>query len=988
MVVGLGVAQLFGAIRPGFAADRQYLRGQLPEAVSHLQSLGRLPGAAPLQLAIGLPLRNEPALNQLIQEMYDPASPNYHRYLMPEQFAEQFGPTAEDYQAVIDFARANGLTVTGTHPNRVILDVSGSVAAVEKAFHVTLRTFRHPREARDFFSPDAEPSIDLNVSISHVSGLDNFVIPRPASLKRKLAADSPMITPASGSAPGGLYLGNDFRAAYAPGVMLNGTGQSVALLELDGYNVSDITNYEGHAGFPNITLTNILIDGFSGAAGANNVEVALDIEVARSMAPGLAKIIVYEGPNPGNPADILNRMATDNAAKQISSSWLIGDNSSYVAAYKQFATQGQSFFQASGDDGAYYSGIGQSADDTNVTLVGGTTLFTTGPGGAYTSETVWNWYSTKKGTGVNGGGGGISLNSLPIPTWQLGINMTTNLGSTAFRNSPDVALTADDIFVVADGGANYTVGGTSAAAPLWAGFTALINQQAAGFGAPTVGFLNPAVYTIGKSAGYSTNFHDITAGNNTNTTVSSKYYAVPGYDLCTGWGSPNGQNLINTLVPPDVLGLTPLTGFNASGAIGGPFTTTVQTFTLTNSGAALLNWQAASTSSWLTVSPLSGSLAAAGQTIVTVSLNSAASNLVSGTYTATVWLTNQTSGVVQNRQFSLQVAQPLAISPATGFTASGPAGGPFNISAQNFSLTNLGATSLSWSLINTSLWLYASPTGGALAPGGPATTVTVGLNAAANTLVTGIYSASLWFSNVTGHAALSLSFTLQVGQSIVQNGGFETGSFSAWTLTGDTASGIDTGLNSGISPHSGSFLAALGEPNALGYLSQTLSTVSNQDYLLSLWLNSPDAAVASGGLVAFNTPNEFSVSWNGATIFDQVNMGPIGWTNLVFVVTATSASTALQFGERVDPWYFGLDDINVWPIPNPSFRSLVRTNGNKVVFSWNALAGLAYQVQYSTNLTKTNWIVLSTNNATGPILTFTNTYGTDPRRFYRIRRLP
>ena len=88
------------------------------------------------------------------------------------------------------------------------------------------------------------------------------------------------------------------------------------------------------------------------------------------------------------------------------------------------------------------------------------------------------------------------------------------------------------------------------------------------------------------------------------------------------------------------------------------------------------------------------------------------------------------------------------------------------------------------------------------------------------------------------------------------------------------------------------------------------------------------------------------------------------------------------------PITLGLDDINVWPIPNPSFRSVTKTGTNAVVFSWNSLAGIAYQVQYTTNLFKTNWIILSTNTATGSILTFTNSYGTDRQRFYRIRQLP
>jgi hypothetical protein len=142
------------------------------------------------------------------------------------------------------------------------------------------------------------------------------------------------------------------------------------------------------------------------------------------------------------------------------------------------------------------------------------------------------------------------------------------------------------------------------------------------------------------------------------------------------------------------------------------------------------------------------------------------------------------------------------------------------------------------------------------------------------------------------------------------------------------------------------------------------------------------------------TPNQFVVNWNTNspgvnTIFNQNNMAALNtWTNMTFILTATGTNTTLQFGSRNDPAAFGLDDINVWPIPNPSFRSVSKTSANTVIFSWNSLASIAYQVQYSTNLTKTNWISLSTNIATGPVLMFTNSYGTDIQRFYRVRRLP
>ena len=166
---------------PGRARERQTLHGHVPAAVGHLRALERLASTNRLNLVIGLPLRNREALASLLGQLYDPASPAYHQYLTPGQFAERFGPTPQDYEAVIAFAKANGLRVTGTHPNRTLVDVSGAAGDIEKTFQVKLRVYQHPTEGRTFYAPDAEPSLDLAVPVLSVSGLDNFAVPRPAS---------------------------------------------------------------------------------------------------------------------------------------------------------------------------------------------------------------------------------------------------------------------------------------------------------------------------------------------------------------------------------------------------------------------------------------------------------------------------------------------------------------------------------------------------------------------------------------------------------------------------------------------------------------------------------------------------------------------------------------------------------------------------------------------------------------------------------------
>ncbi|MDB6067805.1 MAG: putative Tripeptidyl-peptidase [Pedosphaera sp.] len=572
-----------------WAAGLKVLDGHVPAVVARLQPVDRLPGSTHLELAIGLHVRNGEMLTNLLQQIYDPASVNYRHYLTSAQFAANFGPTEEDYQAVIGFAKANGLTVGATHSNRILLEIGGTVADIEKAFHVNLRVYQHPTEARTFYAPDVEPSLDAALQIVDISGLDNYIVPHPISLKPVPATHAP--SPAAGSGPSGNFLGADFRKAYVPGVSLNGSGQTVGLLEFDGYYAADITSYESLAGLASVPLQNVLLNHVHGNPGANNVEVALDIEMAISMAPGLAKVIVYEGTS-GNT--ILNQMATDNSAKQISASWTYGINSTTETIFQQFAAQGQSFFNASGDSDAYSGTVAPPTDDPNITIVGGTTL-STGSLGAWASETVWNW------GGGSGTGGGIST-TYAIPSWQQGVNMSGNHGSSSMRNLPDVALTADNIWVISNNGTGGSVGGTSCAAPLWAAFTALVNQQALANGKTTVGFVNPAIYAIGTGQNYASIFHDTTTGNNTSSTSPNNFFAVTGYDLCTGWGTPAGMELINALAgtsnQPPVFTSNPFTEASATASV--PYSATLATNASDPNGAAM-TFSKISGPAWLSV---------------------------------------------------------------------------------------------------------------------------------------------------------------------------------------------------------------------------------------------------------------------------------------------------------------------------------------------------------------------------------------------------
>jgi subtilase family serine protease len=540
---------------PSRAGERRILRTQVPEAAAHSQSLGRLPATSRLRLAIGLPLRNQDTLTNLIQQLCDPASPSFRQYLTPERFAEQFSPTDQDYQSVLNYAVSNRLDVVGTYGNRAVLEVAGTVSDIERAFHVALGTYQHPAEDRQFFAPDIEPSVDAALPVLYVSGLDNYFIPQPGAHRQISPSRGARPELYNGSGNDGYYLGYDFRRAYAPGVSLTGAGQVVGLAEFDGYTPSDITKYEALAGLPNVPVQDYYPDGGGPLTlGKNTDEVSLDIEMVIAMAPGLLKLLVVEG---NNEVTVMNTFASPPSgvplAKQISCSFFVlGDTNTYPALL-EMAAQGQSFFYCSGDSGAPPGATNSYLASYNyVTMVGGTELSMNGVGASWQSEQVWDKQF------IQGASAGAVVPGLPIPNYQTGIDMSQNGGSTRFRNIPDVAMCADNIEVVEtdkapDGSWTLTghvdpIGGTSAAAPLWAAFTALVNEQAAAQGKSPVGFINPALYAIAKGSMYTNCFHDITSGNNTNANTDNLYFAFPGYDLCTGWGTPTGINLINALV--------------------------------------------------------------------------------------------------------------------------------------------------------------------------------------------------------------------------------------------------------------------------------------------------------------------------------------------------------------------------------------------------------------------------------------------------------
>lgn len=676
---------LFGASERSFAqtAPRRTLSGHVPPPVRTEQPIGRFDVTNQMHLAIGLPLRNQAELGELLHELYDPGSTNFHKFLTPQEFTERFGPTEQDYRAVREFAETNGLEVTGTIGSRLVLDVEGLAGNVEQAFQITMRTYRHPTEPRDFVAPDREPSVPATLPVADIGGLGDFS--RPHSLFHREKAP---VRPLAGSGASGNYGGSDFRNAYVPGVTLNGAGQKIGLLEFDGYNARDINNYESLFSTTLQTgLTNVLIDSYNGSAGSANDEVCLDIEMCISMAPNLSQIIVYEG-NPSkfsfNPVDVVTRIANDNLARQLSSSWTWsgGPDATIDAAFVQMATQGQSYFQAAGDSDAYTGSqplddpgqVNSPVGNTNITVVGGTAL-TSGAGASYISENVWNENSTNSNEGT---GGGVST-VYAIPPWQKTVNMSANMGSTTMRNVPDVALLAYQVIAVFTSGHNSVEAsgaGTSCAAPLWAAFTSLVNQQNALSGSPPAGFLNPAIYGIGTNANYTNCFHDITVGNNAGANTAGLYPATTGYDLCTGWGTPNGTNLINALAPRPYIIQQPASATVTNG--------NNVTLSVVVGGQAPFSYQ------WF----LNSTNLVAGGTVSGISSRVLSFTPITANYAGSykVVVTNS-SGAVTSSVATLTVT--TVAPPVANFTA-GPTVGVAPLTV-NFTNASTGATSYSWS---------------------------------------------------------------------------------------------------------------------------------------------------------------------------------------------------------------------------------------------------------------------------------------------------
>ncbi len=654
----------FAAVTPSASQAQSVLTHHVRDAVvsGTAQPVGALRSDQAMTLDLVLPLRNPAGLDRFLRDVYSPNSPDYRRYLSVSDFTARFGPTQQDYDAVVRFAETNGLVVTGGTRDGMDVQVQGPASAVEAAFHVTMRTYRHPTENRTFYSPDQEPTHGLPFNLWHVSGMDNYSVPRPLLVNRNDFARANHISPSAlvahattGSGPASSFLGSDMRAAYYGGGSLTGAGQNLGLLEYLGTDLADLNTYYANTGQAiHVPITLLSTDGTSTSCvypACDDTEQTLDMTQALGMAPNLASLVVYVG---SSDTAIISAMTTHNplpATIGCSWGWTPVDPSTLDPYFMKMAAQGQNFFAASGDSSTWsQSVVAWPADDAYVVSVGGTDLVTSGAAGPWQSETAW----------VDSGGG-ISPDGIAIPAWQrlAGVINSSNRGSTSVRNGPDVAANANFTFYVCADQSGCTAnlyGGTSFAAPMWAAYIALVNQQLASNGKAPIGFLNPTIYAQNVTSSYATNFHDITSGS------SGSYSAVPGYDLVTGWGSPN-SGLIAALVGPQTAG-----------------------FSMSASPAMIGMGQGASANSTVTVSSLNGynspvALTVAGCPGNTTCTLNPTSVTPPANGTATSVLTIATTSSSPAGSYTLTISGNAGVQTTTVSLTISAAAGDFSISA-------------------------------------------------------------------------------------------------------------------------------------------------------------------------------------------------------------------------------------------------------------------------------------------------------------------
>ena len=533
MAIGAGIALPCSAQASSWVT----LAHNRPRGIAAAQYVGPHDASAQMDVVVALKLRNETQLDQLLADLQNPRSNDYHAFLSPAQFTAEFGPTQSQVAALTEYFAAEGVHVTGVSSNRLLMHVRSSTTLLQSAFGIAIGDYK--LNGREFFAPVGDPRLPASVAgmVTAVIGLSDFNKMHPLSIRGAGVAIPAKGKPGGGgggSTPAG-YSPQQIATAYDwPSIASTSSagGQTIAIATAYSFKSSDLTGFWNQYGLPGHTVTIVPVDG---STTRTNVETTIDIERSGAMAPG-ATILVYEGANAqlSTFTDVYNAIVTANQASVMTTSWGTAESNMSTttlnaddAIFKQAAAQGISVFAAAGDNG---SSDGTSntdeadypSSDPYVTACGGTSLTLAG-NGSIASETAWS------------GSGGAESHYFAEPSWQVG----TNVPQDGYRQTADFALDADPNtgYSVLYVGKWSVYGGTSFVAPQMAALFAARNAQAGA----RLGQSNMAIYNLANTAYYSAAFHDITSGSN------GAFSAGPYWDHPTGWGSVAASTFITDI---------------------------------------------------------------------------------------------------------------------------------------------------------------------------------------------------------------------------------------------------------------------------------------------------------------------------------------------------------------------------------------------------------------------------------------------------------